>query len=39
MAERMGATRQSHPVDHTPNVSAPDLVTALIRQAIDAVAG
>lgn len=39
MAERMRATRQSHPIDHTPNVSAPDLVTALIREAIDAVAG
>lgn len=38
MAERMGATRHSHPLDHTPSVTAPALVAALIRQAIDAVA-
>lgn len=38
MAERMGAMRQSHPVDHTPSVTPADRVTALIRQATDAVA-
>ncbi len=38
MAERMRATRQDDPVDHAPSVTAPDRVSALIRQAIDAVA-
>jgi pimeloyl-ACP methyl ester carboxylesterase len=33
MAARMKARRHSHPVDHTPSVTAPDLVTDLIVQA------
>jgi pimeloyl-ACP methyl ester carboxylesterase len=33
MARRMNAQRSSHPVDHTPSVTAPDLVTDLIVQA------
>jgi pimeloyl-ACP methyl ester carboxylesterase len=38
MAERMRAQHQSHAVDHTPSVSAPDVVTGLILQAVRAVA-
>ena len=34
MAERMHARVRSHPVDHAPIVSAPDLVVDLIREAI-----
>ena len=34
MAERMGARVRSHPVDHTPIVTAPDLVVDIIREAI-----
>jgi pimeloyl-ACP methyl ester carboxylesterase len=33
MAERMGATVKSHPVDHTPMYSAPALVVDLILEA------
>jgi pimeloyl-ACP methyl ester carboxylesterase len=33
MAERMNAQRRSHPVDHIPSVTAPDLVTDLIVRA------
>jgi pimeloyl-ACP methyl ester carboxylesterase len=38
MAERMKARAQSHPVDHTPLVTAPSFVLDIIREAIDAVA-
>ena len=34
MAERMQARTRSHPVDHTPIVTAPGLVVDLIREAI-----
>jgi pimeloyl-ACP methyl ester carboxylesterase len=34
MAERMHARVQSHPIDHAPIVTAPDLVVDIIRQAI-----
>jgi pimeloyl-ACP methyl ester carboxylesterase len=34
MAQRMQARVQSHPVDHTPLVTAPDLVVEVIREAI-----
>lgn len=33
MAERMGATVRSHPVDHTPMYSAPALVAEVILEA------
>lgn len=33
MAERMSATARSHAVDHTPLVTAPNLVVALILEA------
>ncbi|MFZ3236841.1 MAG: alpha/beta hydrolase [Stellaceae bacterium] len=40
MAERMGARVRSHPVDHTPIVTAPGLVVDIIREAIgDTVSG
>jgi pimeloyl-ACP methyl ester carboxylesterase len=35
MAERMKARVRSHPVDHTPPVTAPALVLDVIREAID----
>ena len=35
MAERMKARVRSHPVDHTPMVTAPSLVLDIIREAID----
>ena len=35
MAERMKARVRSHPVDHTPMVTAPALVLDIIREAID----
>jgi pimeloyl-ACP methyl ester carboxylesterase len=38
MAERMKARVKSHPVDHTPLVTAPAVVIDIIREAIDAVA-
>ena len=34
MAERMQAQVRSHPVDHTPIVTAPGLVVDIIREAI-----
>jgi pimeloyl-ACP methyl ester carboxylesterase len=34
MAERMKATVRSHPVDHTPIVTAPGVVVDIIRDAI-----
>ena len=36
MAERMGARTVSHPVDHTPLVARPELVSALILDALRA---
>jgi pimeloyl-ACP methyl ester carboxylesterase len=38
MADRMGAHVHSYEVDHTPIVTAPDLVTDLIVHAVQAVA-
>jgi pimeloyl-ACP methyl ester carboxylesterase len=37
MAERMKARTRSHPVDHTPLVTAPATVVNIIREAIDEV--
>ena len=37
MAERMDARVRSHPVDHTPLVTAPGLVVDIIREAIQEV--
>jgi pimeloyl-ACP methyl ester carboxylesterase len=37
MAERMKARIRSHPVDHTPLVTAPSVVIDIIREAIGAV--
>jgi pimeloyl-ACP methyl ester carboxylesterase len=37
MAERMKAQIRSHPVDHTPIVTAPEIVVDIIREAIAAV--
>jgi pimeloyl-ACP methyl ester carboxylesterase len=37
MAERMRAQVRSHPVDHTPSVTAPAVVVDVIREAIGAV--
>jgi pimeloyl-ACP methyl ester carboxylesterase len=37
MAERMHARVHSHPVDHAPIVTAPDLVVDIIREAIGGV--
>jgi pimeloyl-ACP methyl ester carboxylesterase len=37
MAERMQARTRSHPVDHTPLVTAPATVVDIIREAIDEV--
>jgi pimeloyl-ACP methyl ester carboxylesterase len=34
MAERMGARVRAHPVDHTPLVTAPNIVVGVIREAI-----
>jgi len=39
MAQRMQAKLRSHPVDHTPLVTAPDTVVDIVREAIDAVLG
>jgi len=36
MAERMKARVHSHPVDHTPLVTAPSLVIEIIREAVGA---
>jgi len=39
MAQRMGAVIRSHPVDHSPMLSAPELVTNVIEEAArDAIA-
>ena len=38
MAERMKARVRSHPVDHTPIVTAPAAVVDIIREAIAEVA-
>ncbi len=37
MAERMKARVRSHPVDHTPLVTAPQVVVDIIREAVGAV--
>ncbi len=37
MAERMKARLRSHPVDHTPLVTAPSAVVSIIREAISEV--
>jgi hypothetical protein len=34
MANRMGARTVSHPVDHTPLIARPELVSALILDAV-----
>jgi pimeloyl-ACP methyl ester carboxylesterase len=39
MAERIGAQVRSHPVDHTPIVTAPGLVLDIIGEAIAEAAG
>ena len=39
MAQRMKATIRSHPVDHTPIVTAPAPVIDIIREAVQSVAG
>jgi pimeloyl-ACP methyl ester carboxylesterase len=39
MAERMKAKVRAHAVDHTPSVTAPAVVTDIIREAIQSVAG
>ena len=36
MAGRMKAQLRSHPVDHTPLVTAPDAVISIIREAVEA---
>ena len=38
MAERIGATIASHPLDHCPMLGAPDLVSKMILEAVAAVA-
>ncbi|HUN31020.1 MAG TPA: alpha/beta hydrolase [Trebonia sp.] len=35
MAERMGATTRSHPVDHAPLVTAPDQVVDLLLEVVN----
>jgi pimeloyl-ACP methyl ester carboxylesterase len=37
MAQRMNARVRSHPVDHTPIVTAPSVVVSIIREALEAV--
>lgn len=37
MAQRMNATVRSHPVDHTPLVTAPSIVVNIIREALGAI--
>ena len=39
MAERMKAKISPHAVDHTPLVTAPDVVVDIIRDAVQSVAG
>ena len=34
MADRMGANVRSHSVDHTPMLSAPDVVVGVILEAL-----
>ena len=34
MAERMRARVRSLPVDHTPMLTAPDAVAAIVREAV-----
>ncbi len=36
MAERAGATIHSYPVDHTPLLTAPQLVVNMVQEAIHA---
>ncbi len=38
MAARMNANVVSHPVDHTPSVTAPQLVTDFVIEAVRSVA-
>lgn len=38
MAERMKASIRSHPVDHAPIVTAPDVVVDVIREAVRTIA-
>jgi pimeloyl-ACP methyl ester carboxylesterase len=37
MADRMKAKVKSHPVDHTPSVTAPEVVIEIIRDAISSI--
>jgi pimeloyl-ACP methyl ester carboxylesterase len=37
MATRMKAQMRSHPVDHTPMVTAPDVVMRIIREALETI--
>jgi pimeloyl-ACP methyl ester carboxylesterase len=37
MAERMGASVRTHPVDHTPLVTAPDVVADLLLEVVEKV--
>lgn len=37
MAQRMSAVVRSHPVDHTPIVTAPSVVLSILREALGAV--
>jgi hypothetical protein len=37
MADRMGATVRAHSVDHTPLVTAPDVVADLLLEVVDKV--
>jgi pimeloyl-ACP methyl ester carboxylesterase len=37
MAQRMNARVHSYPVDHTPMITAPDAVTNVIVEAVNAV--
>lgn len=39
MAERMKASVRSHPVDHTPLVTAPSVVVDIIHEALQTVSG
>jgi hypothetical protein len=38
MADRMKAQVRSHPVDHTPSVTAPGVVRDIILEAVHSVA-
>jgi hypothetical protein len=37
MAQRMNARVHAYPVDHTPSVTSPDVVTQVILEAANAV--